>query len=68
MSESVAMVAAIEMLVPWVHRPNLQAMFDQGMDNFEIASEFRVPRHVISNLRDITYSALSNAANEAATR
>jgi len=62
-SEKSAMVAAIEMLLPWKHRPHFKKCCDQGKNNLEIAEEFKVPRYIIANMLTPTYFAASQNAN-----
>ena len=63
-SEMTAMVAGIEMLLPWEHRPHFQKCFEQGKDNLEIAEEFKVPKYVVSNMLTPTYFGASQSAND----
>lgn len=62
-SEKTAMIAAIEMLLPWKHRSHVQKRCHQGKNNAEIAEEFNVPEYVVSNLLTPTYYAASQNAN-----
>ena len=63
-SEKTAMIAAIEMLLPWKHRGPFQKCCDKGKNNQEIAEEFKVPKYVVSNMLTPTYSAASQNANK----
>lgn len=62
-SETQAMVAAIEMLLPWAHRSALQSLVDKGQTPLELAQTFKVPRRVVSTMLAPHYWPASQAAN-----
>ncbi len=62
-SETRALVAAIEMLLPWAHRPAFDALVDKGLSPLELAETFKVPRRVVSTMMAPHYRPASAAAN-----
>jgi hypothetical protein len=67
-SEKLAMAAAIEMLIPWKYRGHFDKLCDKGLDNYEIAVEFKVPKFVVSNMLTPNFRPLSKLANEACAK
>jgi len=63
LSEKLAVMSAMEMILPWKHRGVVTEMFTRGKDNLEIAKHFKAPQNMVSNLLSITYSGLSTYCN-----
>jgi Zn-dependent peptidase ImmA (M78 family) len=64
-SEHVALFAAIEMLLPWQFRAEMEAMFAAGRSDYEIAVQFRAPESIVNLLLKSPYSEISKKANAA---
>jgi hypothetical protein len=62
-SERLAMIAAIEMLLPWCLRGHLVAMAGEGMSDLEIAQKFRVPQKIVNLMLRSNYKEFSKASN-----
>jgi len=57
------MVAAIEMLLPWCLRGQLEAMDREGMTDLQIAHNFRVPEKIVNLMLRSQYKELSAQSN-----
>lgn len=64
-SEHLAGVAAIEMLLPWKYRPEMQKMMADGKSDYEIARAFRAPEKFVNLLLRSPYGAVSAKSNSA---
>ena len=64
-SEHLAGVAAIEMLLPWKYRPEMQKMMGAGKSDYEIAHAFRALEKVVSLLLRTPYGKVSADSNSA---
>jgi hypothetical protein len=67
-SEKLACIAAIEMLLPWRFRDEVQNLQNKGNGPQEIGAAFEVPPHIVSNLLHLSYKPLSEIANTTAEK
>ena len=63
-SEVMGIVAAIELLIPWKLRKELEGMCQAGKTDFEIAEYCRVPEKFVNLMLRSPYGATSKRVNE----
>jgi len=66
-SERLAMIAAIEMLLPWCLRGRLTEMAEEGLSDLQIAQEFRVPEKIVNLMLRSDYGSFSKESNSFST-
>jgi len=62
-SERLAMIAAVEMLLPWCLRGQLTGMAEEGLSDLQIAQEFRVPEKIVNLMLRSDYGNFSKESN-----
>jgi Zn-dependent peptidase ImmA (M78 family) len=62
-SERWAMIAAIEMILPWCLRGQLNELSTEGLSDLQIAQQFRVPEKIVNLLLRSKYRDISAEAN-----
>jgi hypothetical protein len=62
-SERWAMVAAIEMLLPWGLRGDLAEMDKEGFSDLQIAEKYKVPEKIVNLMLRSKYREFSLEAN-----
>lgn len=62
-SEYLAIIAAIEMLLPWKYRQEMKQMMADGKTDYEIAHAFRAPEAFVNLLLRSPYGQISEQSN-----
>ena len=57
--EAVGFYLAIEVMLPWCLRKNLEKMIDEKSTNFQIAKAFMIPEFIIRHVRNVHFGQLS---------
>ena len=57
--EAVGFYLAIEVMLPWCLRRNLEKMIDEKSTNFQIAKAFMIPEFIIRHVRNVHFGPLS---------
>jgi Zn-dependent peptidase ImmA (M78 family) len=64
-SEHLAMIAAVEMLLPWQLRPEMKNMVKANKSDYEIALQFRAPEAFVNLLLRSPFGKISEDSNSA---
>jgi hypothetical protein len=62
-SETVAMLCAIEILLPWHLRDKMKAMMKEGKSDYDVAVAFRTPESIVNLMLRSRYAQVSAEAN-----
>lgn len=62
-TDRLCMYGALEMLLPWSRRDEIQAMKQAGQSHFDIADRFKIPERVVDRFFNPAYIDLSTKVN-----